>query len=79
MTRPTAGLAEEAGAYAADGFPAVKMKIGFGARVDEARVAAVRSAIGPDVLLAVDANCGYAAASATASARAIEEHDIYRY
>jgi D-galactarolactone cycloisomerase len=55
------------------------MKIGFGARVDEARVAAVRSAIGPDVLLAVDANCGYAAASAIASARAIEEHDIYRY
>jgi D-galactarolactone cycloisomerase len=76
---PTADLAQEAGAYAAAGFPAVKMKIGFGARVDAARVAAVRAAIGPDVLLAVDANCAYDAGTAIASTRAVAEHDIYWY
>ncbi len=77
--QPTGALAQEAGAYAAAGFPAVKMKIGFGARIDAARVAAVRAAIGPDVLLAVDANCAYDAATAIASVRAVEEHDVYWY
>ncbi len=76
---PTAGLAQEAGAYVAAGFSAVKMKIGFGARIDAARVAAVRAAIGSEVLLAVDANCAYDAGTAIASTRAVAEHDIYWY
>ncbi|MDA0334428.1 MAG: mandelate racemase/muconate lactonizing enzyme family protein [bacterium] len=77
--QPIATLAQEAGAYAAAGFRAVKMKIGFGARTDAARVAAVRAAMGPDVLLAVDANCAYDAATAITSARAKAEHDVYWY
>ncbi len=76
---PTEGLAKEAASYAAAGFPAVKMKIGFGARTDAARVAAVRAAVGPDIVLAVDANCAYDAATAIASARAVAEHDVYWY
>lgn len=76
---PIAGLHDEAAAYAAAGFPAVKMKIGFGPRIDAARVAAVRSAVGAETLLAVDANCAYDAGTGLASARAIAEHDIYWY
>ena len=76
---PTAGLEQEAGAYRDAGFPAVKMKIGFGARIDAARVAAVRTAIGPELLLAVDANCAYDAGTAIASTRAVEPYDIYWY
>jgi D-galactarolactone cycloisomerase len=75
----TEGLEAEAAAYAQARFSAVKMKIGFGPRVDERRVAVVRHAIGPDVLLAVDANCAYDAATAIASARAVAAHDIYWY
>jgi D-galactarolactone cycloisomerase len=77
--KPTADLEREAGAYVSAGFPAVKMKIGFGARIDAIRVAAVRGAIGPDVLLAVDANCAYDAGTAIASTRAVEPYDIYWY
>jgi L-alanine-DL-glutamate epimerase-like enolase superfamily enzyme len=50
-------LAEEMASYVALGLPAVKMKVGRGEpRLDEARVAAVRHAIGPDILLMLDAN-----------------------
>ena len=76
---PTASLEQEAAAYAAAGFAAVKMKIGFGARIDATRVATVRRAIGPDVLPAVDANCAYDACTAIASTRAVAEHDVYWY
>ena len=76
---PTADLEQEAVAYASAGFPAVKMKIGFGARIDAARVAAVRAAIGPELLLAVDANCAYDVGTAIASTRAVEPYDIYWY
>ncbi|HEY9057900.1 MAG TPA: mandelate racemase/muconate lactonizing enzyme family protein [Aurantimonas sp.] len=50
-------LGEELASYVAMGFKAVKMKVG---RLDpsgeEARIAAAREAIGPDVLLMLDAN-----------------------
>lgn len=50
-------LGEEMASYVAMGFKAVKMKVG---RLDpsgeEARIAAAREAIGPDVLLMLDAN-----------------------
>ncbi len=41
------------------GLPAVKMKVGRAPREDEARVAAVRAAIGPSAGLFVDANGAY--------------------
>jgi D-galactarolactone cycloisomerase len=53
-------LDEEAEAYRASGFRAVKMKIGRASLVeDRRRVAAVRRALGGDVLLLADANQAY--------------------
>ena len=56
---PTAALVEEARGYVDEGFKAMKMKVGFGPDYDIKNVAAVRRAIGDDILFAVDANCGY--------------------
>jgi L-alanine-DL-glutamate epimerase-like enolase superfamily enzyme len=50
-------LGEEMASYVALGLGAVKMKVGRGdLKSEEARVAAARAAIGPDVLLMLDAN-----------------------
>lgn len=70
-------LQEEARGYAAQGFSAVKMKIGFfPPREDIALVAAIREAIGADVRLAVDANHAYNAYTAIEVGRAIEPYRI---
>lgn len=45
--------------YAAKGFRAVKVKVGMGTSSDIARVQAVRSALGADFRIAVDANGGW--------------------
>lgn len=50
-------VAEAAAAGRADGFDCFKLKVGLAD--DEARVAAVRDAIGPDALLRLDANAGW--------------------
>lgn len=50
-------LGKELAGYVRDGFKAVKMKTGrLSPREEEARVRAAREAIGPDVLLMLDAN-----------------------
>jgi L-alanine-DL-glutamate epimerase-like enolase superfamily enzyme len=50
-------LGEELRGYVAAGFRAVKIKVGRGdPRSEEQRIRAAREAIGPDVLLAIDAN-----------------------
>ena len=50
-------LGEELAGYVALGFKAVKMKVGMlDPAAEEARIAAARAAIGPDVLLMLDAN-----------------------
>lgn len=50
-------LGDELAAYVAAGFRAVKMKVGrLSPAEEEARVAAARAAVGPDVLLMLDAN-----------------------
>lgn len=50
-------LGEEMASYVALGLGAVKMKVGRGDRKsEEARISAARDAIGPDVLLMLDAN-----------------------
>ena len=60
--------------YVADGFDGVKIKVG---RADDvARVAAVREAIGPDVVFAVDANYALDVPTAIGRARAFAPHDI---
>src|ERR1041384_2514789 len=69
-------LAEEAAGYAAEGFKAVKLKVGFGVDEDAAVTRAVRDAIGPGVALMVDANHAYDAVAAIRLGRMIEPHDI---
>jgi D-galactarolactone cycloisomerase len=74
--RPLEYLAEEAAGYAAEGFKAVKLKVGFGVDEDAAVTRAVRAAIGPNVGLMVDANHAFDATAAIRLGRMIERHDI---
>ena len=72
----TRALVAEAEGYAAEGFRAMKMKVGFGPDYDIRNVAAVRRAIGDDILLAVDANCGYDRGSAIAVGQRMAESNL---
>lgn len=67
----------ETAGHVAEGFRAVKIKIGLGdvAR-DVARVAAVREAIGPDVRLMVDANHCFSVPVAIRLGRRLEELNV---
>ena len=73
---PLRYLAEEAAGYVAEGFRAVKLKVGFGVAEDAVVTRAVREAIGPDVALMVDANHAYDAVAAIRLGRMIEPYDI---
>ena len=73
---PLRYLAEEATGYVADGFKAVKLKVGFGVEEDVAVTRAVREAIGPDIALMVDANHAYDAVAAIRLGRMIEADNI---
>lgn len=54
----------EAQRHIADGFRALKLKLGFGPTEDIAYVRAVREALGKEVRLMADANCAYAVPAA---------------
>ncbi len=69
-------LAKEAAGYAAEGFAAMKLKVGFGVAEDAAVARAVRAAIGGDVALMIDANHGYDATRAIQLGRQVAELDI---
>jgi D-galactarolactone cycloisomerase len=69
-------LPDEAAGYVADGFKAVKLKVGFGVEEDVAVTRAVREAIGPGIALMVDANHAYDATAAIRLGRMIERYDI---
>jgi D-galactarolactone cycloisomerase len=72
----TAALVKEAKGYADAGFTAMKMKVGFGPNYDIKNVAAVRRAIGDDILFAVDANCAYDRGSAIAVGQRMAENNL---
>lgn len=74
----TEELVQEAQGYVKEGFPAIKMKIGgLTPSEDLANVRAVREAIGPDVLLMVDANHAYNPMTAILVGRELEKSDIF--
>jgi D-galactarolactone cycloisomerase len=73
---PLRYLAEEAAGYVAEGFRAVKLKVGFGVEEDAAVTRAVRDAIGSDIALMVDANHAYDTVAAVRLGRMIERYDI---
>jgi len=73
------GLVEEALGYKEQGFGATKLKIGFAPREDVRLVHAVRDAIGPEMGLAVDANCAWDAATAIWVGRQVESANLAWY
>jgi D-galactarolactone cycloisomerase len=73
---PSLYLAEEAAGYAAEGFTATKLKVGYGHARDVANARAVRQAIGTDMELMIDANHACDATSAIRLGRALEDLDI---
>lgn len=73
---PLRYLPDEAAGYVAEGFKAVKLKVGFGVEEDAKVTRAVREAIGPDIALMVDANHAYDAVAAIRLGRMIEQYDI---
>ena len=75
----TRTLVDEAKGYVDQGFRAVKMKVGFGETYDVTNVAAVRDAIGSDILFAVDANCGYDVGTAIDVGLKMAENDLFWY
>ncbi|KAA2212218.1 mandelate racemase/muconate lactonizing enzyme family protein [Teichococcus oryzae] len=76
LSRSTAELVAEAESFAAQGFTAMKMRLGLGAAADLARVRAVRQAIGPGIRLMADANQGLNEAEAIRLGRGLEEFDL---
>jgi D-galactarolactone cycloisomerase len=69
-------LAREAASYAAQGFLAVKMKVGLGLDEDAGNAEAVRRALGPGVRLMMDANHAFSRAEARALAERVAHLDL---
>lgn len=77
MDRSIDALAKEAQGFVAQGFRAMKMRVGAAdPRGDIERVRAVRAAIGPGIRLMVDANQGLGEAQAIRFGRMLEEFDL---
>jgi len=77
LSRPIDALAREAEGFVAEGFRAVKMRLGLPDPAEDiARVRAVRDAIGPHVKLMADANQGLTEAQAIRLGRRLEPFDL---
>lgn len=71
-------LQQEVSEHVEGGAKAVKMKVGaVSIREDVERVKAVREAVGPDIMMMVDANCAYRWYEAVQMATRIEEFDPF--
>jgi muconate cycloisomerase len=73
---PPAVAADRARAVVAQGWQAVKVKVGHNPQADVERLRAVREAVGPSVMLTVDANGGYTVDQAVWAARRFEALDV---
>lgn len=73
---PPERMADGARQAVADGHGAVKLKVGKDVDADVRAVAAVREAVGPDVVLYVDANGGYGRNDALRAIRAFERYEL---
>ncbi len=69
-------MAAQALAFKNEGFYAIKIKLGTNVADDLARVKAIRSAVGPDIPLRVDANQGWSLNVAAQTLKAIAAYDI---
>jgi muconate/chloromuconate cycloisomerase len=69
-------MAAEAKQYIKKGFSNIKVKIGMNPKEDIQNVEAIRSAIGENPTIRVDANQGYSAATAIKTLRQMEKYDL---
>lgn len=67
---------EQAEAILAQGFNAIKMKVGRAGLADVAHVAAVRKLAGPDIAIKIDSNQGWDYPTAVANINAMEPLDL---
>jgi L-alanine-DL-glutamate epimerase-like enolase superfamily enzyme len=74
VSGPPAAVAENALAWAAEGFSTFKLKLGGGE--DVAQVRAVREALGPGAAIRVDANAAWPLTTATRLLGELEPYDI---
>jgi D-galactarolactone cycloisomerase len=72
----TRKLVSEALLYKAQGFKAIKMKVGLGVKEDTRNVTKVREAIGNDIELMIDSNHAFSLTEATKLANNIEDLNI---
>lgn len=71
-----AEMAKAASSLAADGFRMIKVKWSGDPELDVARVAAVREAVGADVMLTIDANQSYSAKTFISTFARVESHGV---
>jgi D-galactarolactone cycloisomerase len=71
-----AELINEARVHLAAGYKALKLRLGDNPANDIARVAAIRKAFGPDLVILSDANIGYSVADARAVMPALDEYRV---
>ncbi|MEU9705786.1 mandelate racemase/muconate lactonizing enzyme family protein [Streptomyces sp. NPDC047981] len=71
--------ARQALGFVADGFKALKVKIGRGERTDRAHLTAVREAVGGDIDILTDVNCAYDLDQATRVGRVLRDLGISWY
>jgi L-fuconate dehydratase len=60
-----------------DGYSLIKLKVGADRADDERRLALVRSAVGPDVRISIDANQAWSIDEAIAWVSSLRRHDVY--
>lgn len=73
---PPAPAVAKAQEFIAKGFRSIKLKIGRSPAADLAMVAAVREAVGPDILIVTDANCGMTVPQAIQMGKALAEYGV---
>jgi L-alanine-DL-glutamate epimerase-like enolase superfamily enzyme len=73
---PTPDAVQHAVRWTREGFRALKVKVGRDPQLDLERVAAIRSAVGPEVEIRVDGNEGFTWGQALSFARAARELDV---
>jgi L-Ala-D/L-Glu epimerase len=69
-------MAADAKRFMAEGFPAIKVKLGESMEKDVERIAAIRDAVGKDIPLRIDANQGWKVKTAIETLNALEEFNI---
>jgi o-succinylbenzoate synthase len=69
-------MAADAMKIKAQGYPAIKIKLGKNGKTDVARIKAIRKAVGNDIPLRIDANQGWTVKEAIETLNALAEFDI---